>query len=203
MPAPVSAQPTSSFVTPSAKSAVSSTAASSVGTGRRFDYVHVLLLVEHFKPIASLPVNTRVIAQVESPIALAAACDDDRFLDSIDYSPLPKLVQAGQQRWATDEEKSNAPHSAEVAIAQNALLAGFHSMLTQMRRHYGQQSSVDWQPHTSPQYLTEYDVQLETLRNVRNPVNPAGDSRYSIMHTLVRRQLSTQGKEAEARHKVG
>ena len=208
MPAPISVAPTSSFTASSAKSAATSTAASAaaLGTGRRFDYVHVLLLVEHFKPLPSLPVNTRIIAQVEAPINLTMASDDDRFLDSIDYSPLPKLVQTNQQRWthndAQHEEKTNSPHGSEIVIAQQALLAGFHSMIGQMRRHYGAQSAVDWQPQTSPQYMTEYNVQLETLRNVRNPVNPAGDSRYSIMHTLVRRQLATQGKEAEARQKI-
>ena len=207
MPAPVSVMPTSSFTASSAKSAATSTSASAanIGTGRRFDYVHVLLLVEHFKPLPSLPINTRIIAQVESPINLTVASDDDRFLDTIDYTPLPKLVQANQQRWTDDaahEEKTNAAHGSEVLIAQQALLAGFHSMLGQMRRHYGQQSSVNWQPQTSPQYLTEYTVQLETLRNVRNPVNPAGDSRYSIMHTMVRRQLATQGKQAEALQKI-
>ena len=174
---------------------------------RRAEYVHVLLLVEEFTPLSTLPLNTRVIAQTESPIDLTLPSDDDHFLHSIDYSALPTLLPSTTLP-SPPPPTAATPHSSHVHIAQHSLLLALHSMLTLLRRHYGPQSTISPPPNSptpttpSSSSPTRYPVHLQTLTNVTNPINPKGDSTYSLIHHLTRRPLSTQGKVTEALAKV-
>ena len=168
---------------------------------RRFEYVHVLLLVEQFRPISSLPTNTRVIAQTEQSIDLTLSSDDDHFLTTADYSALPKHIAAA--RWPSPAEEKNAsvPHAEQLHVARQSLLTSILSMLSLIHKHYGAKSSIDYHG-TTHAGQTLYPVSLETLRAVQNPVNAKGDSTYALLHHLVKRQLSTQGKTQEACNKV-
>ena len=179
----------SSFVN---KDAVTSTSSAAV-PGRRFEYVHVLLLTERFRPISSLPVNSRVIAQTETPLDLTLPSDDDTALFALDFS----------QPEAADSTAASSPHAALSLAARRALQSALSSLLATVRLHYGPQSSFDLSsPQSDGPAHTVWPVRLQTLKAVMNPVNANGDSDYAVVHQLVKRPLPNAGKIHEALTKI-
>lgn len=170
---------------------------------RRYDYVHVLLLVERFRPISSLPVNQRVIQQINQTINIQPINDD--FLKTIDYTHvMQRVVDGDDEKQAANQTTHPSLDDLHKAACVASLEVGLKQSITLIKKRFGPKSTINQKSSISDNYLHEWSINPEdqTIKSINSPNKQAVNSTYFLLHDLIKRSQANQSRISEAQAKI-